>query len=44
MSKNFRKTTQPMKIFLYQNFFSNTFTCEDHEKAYDLVSSRRGRS
>ena len=38
MLKIFRRTTQPMKIILHRNFISNTFTCKDHEKTYDLVS------
>ena len=29
MLKNFRRTTQPTKIFLHQNFISNAFTCEN---------------
>ena len=29
MLKNFRRMTQPTKIFLHRNFISNTFACED---------------
>ena len=29
MLKNFRRTSQPTKIFLHRNFISNAFTCEN---------------